>query len=126
VTDASNEYKVGYGRPPLQTRWKKGQSGNPRKRPRQRQESIAEIVDRLLLAPVKLSLNGETKHVPALEAIVSQLQLKEIAGNARASRVLLKYREFANQHAERQLQVIFVDNDYSSAVSNSTPKHENG
>ena len=126
MRDPSSEYKVGYGRPPLQTRWKQGQSGNPRKRPRQQQESIAEIVDRLLLAPVKLSLNGETKHVPALEAIVSQLQLKEIAGNARASRVLLKYREFANQHSERQLQVIFVDNDYSSAVSHGTPKRDNG
>lgn len=25
----SEEYEVGYGRPPKQTRWRKGQSGNP-------------------------------------------------------------------------------------------------
>jgi hypothetical protein len=100
------EYKVGYGRPPLKTRWKKGESGSPRKKP-QRQESIVETVDRLLLSPVKLALNGETKRVSALEAIVSQLQLKEMSGNARASRILLKFRAFASQHAEKQFQLIF-------------------
>lgn len=34
-TDAGNkEYKVGYGKPPLHPRWKKGQSGNPGGRPK--------------------------------------------------------------------------------------------
>jgi Family of unknown function (DUF5681) len=106
VTAPPKEYKVGYGHPPLKTRWKKGESGNPRKKP-QRQESIVETVDRLLLSPVKLTLNGETKRVSALEAIVSQLQLKEMSGNARASRILLKYRAFASQHAEKKFQLIF-------------------
>ena len=30
----SGGYEVGYGKPPLQTRLRKGQSGNPRGRPR--------------------------------------------------------------------------------------------
>lgn len=106
MTAPPMEYKVGYGQPPLKTRCKKGESGNPRKKPH-RQESIVEMVDRLLLSPVKLTLNGETKRVSALEAIVSQLQLKEMSGNARASRILLKYRAFASQHAEKQFQLIF-------------------
>jgi Family of unknown function (DUF5681) len=29
-----NDYKVGKGRPPLSTRWKPGQSGNPKGRPK--------------------------------------------------------------------------------------------
>jgi hypothetical protein len=106
MTSPSDEYKVGYGRPPLRTRWKNGQSGNPRKKPK-RQESIVETVDRLLLSPVQLTIDGVTERIPALRAIVSQLQQKEIAGSARASRVLLNYKEFANQYAEKQLQLIF-------------------
>jgi Family of unknown function (DUF5681) len=31
---ASKDYKVGYGRPPEHSRFKRGQSGNPRGRPR--------------------------------------------------------------------------------------------
>ena len=29
-----NPYRVGYGRPPLETRFKPNQSGNPKRRPR--------------------------------------------------------------------------------------------
>src|SRR5580698_435584 len=91
-----DDEKVGYRRPPHGTRWKKGQSGNPGKKPRP-EESVVDLVDRLLLQEVRLTLNGEVKTVSALEAIVSQLQLKEMAGSARASKILLKYRAFASR-----------------------------
>jgi hypothetical protein len=116
VTTPPDHYKVGYGRPPLETRWKKGESGNPRKKPR-RPENIVEILDRLLLLPVNVTLNGETKRVSALEAIISQLQVKEMSGNASASRILLRYRAFASQHAEREFQLIFLDGQPTPAVS---------
>jgi hypothetical protein len=32
MSQPSDEYSVGYGRPPREARWKKGQSGNPRRR----------------------------------------------------------------------------------------------
>ena len=32
--DGARDYKVGYKKPPLHSRFKKGQSGNPRGRPR--------------------------------------------------------------------------------------------
>jgi hypothetical protein len=43
-----DDYKVGYRRPPQETRWKKGQSGNPRRKPK-RTESMVDMVDRLLI-----------------------------------------------------------------------------
>lgn len=116
MTIPPDDYKVGYGRPPLETRWRKGESGNPRKKPR-RQETIVEMLDRLLLSPVNITLNGETKRVPSLEAIISQLQVKEMSGSASASRILLKYRAFASQHAEKEFQLIFVDGQSTPAVS---------
>lgn len=116
MTTPPDDYKVRYGRPPVETRWKKGESGNPRKKPR-RQENIIEILDRLLLSPVNVTLNGETKRVSALEAIISQLQVKEMSGNASATRILLRYRAFASQHAEKEFQLIFVDGQSTPAVS---------
>jgi hypothetical protein len=116
MTAPPDDDKVGYGRPPRKNRWKKNQSGNPRKKTK-RIESIVDMVDRLLLSRVKLSVNGEVKNVPAVEAIVSQLQLKEMSGNPRASRILLKYRSFASQHAEKQFQLVFKGSENTIPVA---------
>jgi Family of unknown function (DUF5681) len=125
VTAPPDDNKVGYGQPPPETRWKKGQSGNPRRKPK-RTERIIDMVDRLLLSQVKLTLNGEVKNVTALEAIVSQLQLKEMSGSARASRILLKYRAFASLHADKQFQLIFKDSENTSAASNGRLEADHG
>ena len=117
MSATSDNDAVGYGRPPQARRWKKGQSGNPRRRRSKPPESTVAMIDRLLAAPVSIIVNGETERVPAIEAIVLQLLQKEMAGNARAARTLLKYREFAAQNGEKQLEVIFVESDYTKALS---------
>ncbi|MGY4471965.1 hypothetical protein ACVWWK_007674 [Bradyrhizobium sp. LB9.1b] len=122
MSNPSDKYEVGYGRPPLPTRWKTGQSGNPRKKPK-RPENIIEILDRLLLSPVtSLALNGETRSVPALEAIVSQLQLKEMSGNSKASRTLLRYQRLANEQSNRRQHLVlkFVSDEVHDAPSDHT------
>jgi len=40
-----------------------------------------------------------------------------MSGSASASRILLKYRAFASQHAEKEFQLIFVDGQSTPAVS---------
>jgi Family of unknown function (DUF5681) len=125
MTAPPDDDKVGYRRPPRKSRWKKGQSGNPRKKPKP-EESIVDMIDRLLLQEVRLTLNGEVKTVPALVAIVSQLQLKEMAGSARASKILLKYRAFASQHTEKQFRLIFKDSEDAGAVASFTSEAVNG
>ena len=121
MSGPSDEYDVGYGRPPLRSRWKKGQSGNSRKKPK-RSENVIEILDRLLLSPVVLALNGETQRVPAIEAIVSQLQLKELSGNSKASRTLLRYQRLANEHGDRRqhLMLKFIPDETNDDPSDCT------
>ena len=108
---------AGYGRPPTTTRWKKGQSGNPRRRYPARSRSTVEMIDRLFLRPVEITVNGETQRVTTLEAILLQLWMKEVAGNQRALSVRLKYQEFARQHTETRLEVTFTDSEYTMALS---------
>lgn len=110
MTTSSDDDDVGYSRPPREFRWKKGQSGNPRKKPR-RPETAVEMVDRFLLSLVNATMDGETKRVTALEAIISQLQIKELSGNFRASRILLEYREFASQAGEKEVRLVFIDDE---------------
>ena len=104
MTIPPDNEKTGYKQPPLRSRWPKGQSGNPRKKAR-RPETALEMVDRTLLSLVAVTSDGETKRVTALEAIISQLQIKEMAGNIRASRILLIYREFASQNGRPNLDL---------------------
>jgi hypothetical protein len=53
---------VGYGRPPRSTRFKPGQSGNPKGRPKGVQ-SLGAILDKALAARVSVQENGRrTQH----------------------------------------------------------------
>lgn len=50
----AGQYKVGYGKPPIASRFKKGMSGNPRGRPPGRQPRVAdELTDEQILQMVK-------------------------------------------------------------------------
>jgi hypothetical protein len=117
MNSPSDDYPVGYGRPPLKSRWKKGQSGYPRNRRPKEPEGTVSMIDRLLLARVQITLNGEKKRIPVLEAIVLQLQQKELSGNKQASRVLMRYQEFATRNLKKKLELRFVDNEYTTAFA---------
>jgi hypothetical protein len=112
-----DDYHVGYQHPPRETRWKKGQSGNPQHRRRKRTESAGEIVDRLLFEPVEISVNGEIREVSAIEAILLRLLQQALAGSVDAYRVLQAYAAFAAKNSEERLEITYLDNDYSRAVS---------
>jgi hypothetical protein len=112
---------TGYGNPPKEYRWRKGQSGNSRQQKAKPPESMVAVIDRLLGAPVLMTINGEAKKITNLEAIVFQLLQKEMAGNQQAARTLLKYREFASRNIKKRLEITFVDNPYTNALSNKFP-----
>ncbi len=113
---------VGYGRPPKRTRFAKGASRNRNRRYRKRSEGRAEMMTRLLLKPVEITVSGKTKKVTALEAILLQLRAKELADHPRATSIRLKYEEFARQNSQPRPQIVFVDSDYTRAMSANAPK----
>jgi hypothetical protein len=125
VTDPSDGDAVGYGRPPKHTRWKKGQSGNPRKVRPQREENMVALIDRLLMAPVKIVKNGVPVRMTAVNAIIHQLLQKSLSGNPRAERALREIDAFASRNKTKQLEIVFVDNEYTAAFSASLPEDRN-
>jgi Family of unknown function (DUF5681) len=121
------EYSIGYGRPPKDTQWKRGKSGNPKRRYPARTYNTVEMIDRLFLSPVEITVNGEPSKVSTLEAILLQLWLKEVSGNRAALSTRLKYQELAIQTSERRVEITFVDSDYTKALaiepSTARPNH---
>src|ERR1700722_2448742 len=48
--------KTGYGNPPKHARWKDGESGNPKRRYPKRVETTIELIDKLLLKQVDITV----------------------------------------------------------------------
>src|ERR1700676_4207977 len=106
-------YEIGRGRPPKATQWKKGKTPNRGGRSSPRLTGLLEIIDDLLLTPIKITRDGESKRVTTLEAILEHLWNKGIAGNRRAMAVYLRCLELAPQVADGKVQITFADSEYT-------------
>lgn len=84
---SSEPEAVGYGRPPKVTRFKKGQSGNPKGRPRNRRRDVP--YDILLGQMVTVREDGRDRRVTAAEAFILQLTKKGLDGDSSSARASL-------------------------------------
>ena len=75
--------RVGYGKPPVHSRFQPGQSGNPAGRPK----GVCNLrtdVNRILLIPVKVKSNGKIQTRTTLESSLLVLREKALQGDMRA------------------------------------------
>ena len=84
-----SEYEVGYGKPPSNTQFKKGQSGNPKGR-RKGGKNMHTIMKDVLEQTVTMKENGQTRRVKYSEAFVRQLAAKALNGTMREQIMMLK------------------------------------
>jgi hypothetical protein len=84
-----DDYEVGYGRPPRHTRFKSGQSGNPKGRPKGRL-SLEAALNRALRETVDvIDKNGRRRKLSKLDAAVTGLVNRSVKGDAKATQQLL-------------------------------------
>src|SRR6266481_5901173 len=82
-------YEVGYGKPPQYTRFRKGQSGNPKGRPKGLQ-SFARLARQAFNEKIAIKENGERRTITKLQAALKQLANKAASGDAAAIREVLR------------------------------------
>ena len=80
-------YPVGYGKPPVSTRFKSGQSGNPHGRPRGTL-NIATVLANELRQRVVINENGQRRTVTKLVAATKQLVNRAATGDMKALHLL--------------------------------------
>lgn len=85
----TKDYEVGYRKPPKHTRFKKGQSGNPKGRPKGH-KNISTIMKDLMDRPVTIKQNGQERRVPFSEAFVHRLAGRSLDGSPRDMIALMK------------------------------------
>ena len=92
-----DDYKVGKGRPPKHTRFKKGQSGNPSglKKLPDPHEAAAEVLGQM----IPVTQDGVKKKMPGIVAVFSKALAKALTGDMRAAEFLIRF--VANDNARR-------------------------
>lgn len=103
----------GYGKPPTAMRFTKGQSGNPKGRPKNQHKSVP--YDAVLGQMVTIREDGRERRVTAAEAFLLQLTQKGLAGDSAAARDSLDAIE--NARSERGDDRHAIDTIILSAVS---------
>ena len=84
----SIKYKVGYGKPPKKTRWKKGQSGNRLGRPK-RVKNLETVVRQEAYSKIVIKEGGKTQTVTKVEALMKRMMTKGIQGDNKAASIAL-------------------------------------
>ena len=121
---AATDYDVGYGRPPRETRFQKGVSGNPRgKRAKARKHTFTKLIASILAETVDVPIDGMTVTLSMMEVIVQRLGEKAAKGSKRALRKLLDLREFVVVNGDFEPRVIQMS-EMEALAAGIRPKHE--
>jgi hypothetical protein len=94
VVDAAKsrktDYEVGYGRPPKQYQFKKGQSGNPRGRPRKKLNKKA-VWNQIMTDPIYIREEGKAvRKITKYEGLCHAQLTKAIKGHTESAKFVIE------------------------------------
>jgi hypothetical protein len=108
--EETRDYEVGYGKPPRQTQFKKGQSGNPKGRPGGI-KNLSTVLSEALNEPVIVAENGRHRKITKRQAAFKQLVNEAAKGNWRALKLLVDIL----QDIERRTEPETAESSFSAA-----------
>jgi hypothetical protein len=90
MSSSDDEDRVGFGRPPRHSRFRKGQSGNPKGRRKHKPSSgIARIAERKIAG----TENGRTRYVTVEDGVAQRLAQTALDGDVAAAKTFLQLCE---------------------------------
>lgn len=100
MSNSNDDYKVGYKKPPKDSQFKKGQSGNPNGRPKGTKNTLS-LIEQVLNEKVFIREGGTQKEVTKTEAVVMRMAQKAMEGDIKAVERLLKYSEAIDKRNDK-------------------------
>jgi hypothetical protein len=82
------DFEVGYGKPPKRTRFKPGESGNPRGRPKGTRNLKTDLAEELA-ERIAITEGGRRHSVSKQRGMLKQLMAKALRGDVRAANTVL-------------------------------------
>jgi hypothetical protein len=84
VEHERGNYRVGYGRPPVEHQFKPGNRANPKGRGK-RTSNRKVVMREVLFEPVTVNEGGEVKQMPALQVVLKRLLSLAVKGDLKAA-----------------------------------------
>jgi Family of unknown function (DUF5681) len=97
----TEDYEVGYKKPPKSGQFKKGVSGNPSGRPKRASDFEAKLL-RELDSPLTINENGKKKVITKDEGIAKQVVNKALRGHVPSVRLVDEWRRQGLEKAAEQ------------------------
>jgi hypothetical protein len=109
VTSRDENGDVGFKKTPRHTRFPKGQSGNPKGRPKGRKNYRTRFLE-IINEKVTVNENGRRRKLPKFDVAVRQAINKAVSGDERGMKMLLElYRQFVrDSDDDKQRPIIMV------------------
>jgi hypothetical protein len=102
------DYRVGYCRPPKEHQFKKGQSGNPRGRPRKKLNT-KEVWDQIIQAPMYIREDGKAaRKITKYEGLCHAQLTKAIKGHTGSAKFVIEEAARAGFGAEQDSSNVFA------------------
>jgi hypothetical protein len=89
MDETEDGYEVGYGKPPSESRFKAGVSGNPKGRPKG-SRNMATLFIQIMQEPIMVTENGRSRKMTRIEAVFRQMVNKAHSGDQRAMREIVQ------------------------------------
>lgn len=97
----SDDYEVGYGKPPENTQFKPGHSGNSKGRPKGA-KNLKTIVQQEAYSKVTIKEGGKSSKVTKLRALIKAMMAKGIQGDPKAANLVLSLMDKHLPHDDPQ------------------------
>ena len=88
MSEINDDYEVGYGKPPKNTRWQKGQSGNPSGRPKAAR-GLKTDLNAELVSHMEIQINGQRISGTKQRLMLKTLSARAAAGDVRAIKTMI-------------------------------------
>jgi uncharacterized protein DUF5681 len=102
------ERPVGYSNPPRSTRFRKGQSGNPKGRVKN-SKNLATVLMTTVQEAVTVNESGRRKTITKLEAMSKQLVNKAASGDPRATQLLMQMIQMFEGRSDQPTQDAVIE-----------------
>ena len=84
----TDEYEIGYGKPPKSGQFKKGKSGNPKGKAKG-VKNLKTVIEQEALAPITIQEGGKTQTITRMQALIKRMMAKGVGGDTKSAQVLI-------------------------------------
>lgn len=97
-------YKIGHKKPPKETQWQKGESGNPNGRPKKKPSTFESEVFAVICKKIVVSVGGKQVELTKRQLLIDQIITRAIKGEPTMVRLALPLLKMAESSPTFEVQ----------------------